>query len=320
VIRVGVFYDGTFFYKLSNYFLNQSRFRARLSIEGLHDFVCDRISEFDPAPRPTVRIVDAHYFRGRLSAQEAADLSYLESDRSFDDVLMRAGVAMWYRPLGPQGEKGVDVALALEALDITMTRGLDVVVLVAGDADFVPLIKKLNARGTRVLLVSGHIEAANAGVGLSRALRAAVDYPVVLNEWLEQHVDFTGPPDAPLRLQDDVQKLFVGLRRPPGDPSTLMGKHLTGRLGSIKGSYGFIECVDADGLNCSVFVPRILPGFTVGSELEFTVSRSTHPDHLGKPLATELRLLNVGAPESAGESEGVMAAALRQVSAPPKGK
>src|SRR5437899_969682 len=50
-----------------------------------------------------------------------------------------------------QGEKGIDVALAVDALQVGLDGKIDIAVLVTGDGDFVPLVRALNKRGVRVL-------------------------------------------------------------------------------------------------------------------------------------------------------------------------
>lgn len=156
--RIAVFYDGTYFFKVSNYYLYQHQRKARLSFKGLHEFIVAEVSKSEGMDARHCQIVDAAYFRGRLSAQQAQDQDKLYSDRVFEDVLMRANVTMFQRHLrtrndGGFEEKGIDVWLALEAYEMASLKKYDVCVLVTGDGDFVPLINKLNTLGSRVMLI-----------------------------------------------------------------------------------------------------------------------------------------------------------------------
>ena len=66
--------------------------------------------------------------------------------------LMHAGVEPRYLPMSQtQGEKGIDVALAVDALQVGLDGKIDIAVLVTGDGDFVPLVRALNKQGVRVL-------------------------------------------------------------------------------------------------------------------------------------------------------------------------
>src|ERR1700745_3625330 len=82
----------------------------------------------------------------------------LLGDRIFDDVLMREGIATHYLPLGPRGEKGIDVWLALEACELAIYKRFNVLVLIACDSDCIPLVRKVNTLGTRVMVVGWDFE------------------------------------------------------------------------------------------------------------------------------------------------------------------
>ena len=65
---------------------------------------------------------------------------------------MHAGVEPRYLPMSDTaGEKGTDVALAVDALQVGLGGKIDLAVLVTGDGDFVPLVRALNKQGVRVL-------------------------------------------------------------------------------------------------------------------------------------------------------------------------
>jgi cold shock CspA family protein len=151
--RIAVFYDGNFFSHVSNYYTYNHPRRARLGVHGLHNFIRAEVAKQESINNRYCQIVDAHYFRGRLTAREAESRNSLLNERLFDDVLIREGVVTHYLPLGPNGEKGIDVWLALEVLELAIYKHFNVSVIVTGDGDFVPLIRKLNTIGTRVMVL-----------------------------------------------------------------------------------------------------------------------------------------------------------------------
>jgi cold shock CspA family protein len=72
---------------------------------------------------------------------------------------MRENIVTHYLPLrygenNTPREKGIDVWLALEAYELTLYKHFDILVLVAGDGDYVPLVRKLHTLGTQVMLIS----------------------------------------------------------------------------------------------------------------------------------------------------------------------
>lgn len=155
--KIAVFYDGNFFTHVSNFYAYAHERKARINIQGLHDFIRHRVADEEQTDVRYCQIVDAHYFRGRRSPT-LGDSAFLYGERLFDTVLMRAGVVMHYLPLVqlPDGriiEKGIDVSLALEAFESAMLKRYDILALLAGDSDYVPLVRKLAVAGTRVLLL-----------------------------------------------------------------------------------------------------------------------------------------------------------------------
>ena len=188
--RIAVFYDGTYFFKVSNYYLYQHERRARLSFKGLHAFIVSEVAKYEGREARHCQIVDAAYFRGRLSAQMASEHDKLYSDRLFEDVLMKANVTLFQRHLRirPDGgfeEKGIDVWMALEAYEMANLKNYDVCVLVTGDGDFVPLVNKLNTLGARVMLLGWDFNYERDGrIHITQAateLIERVNYPIMMD-------------------------------------------------------------------------------------------------------------------------------------------
>src|SRR5262249_46495342 len=121
--RIGIFYDGNYLFHVSNYYQYHHDRRARISLSGPHKFIRDEVAKAEEGPAASPKryqIVDAHYFRGRLRAADAEDMDLLYKERVFDDVLVREGVTTHYLPMSREGEKGIDVWLALEAFDLAI--------------------------------------------------------------------------------------------------------------------------------------------------------------------------------------------------------
>lgn len=190
--RIGVFYDGNYFLHVSNYYNYTHERRSRISINGLHDFIRQKVADLEGSTPRLCQIVDAHYFRGRLTAGEASqrgDLLYYE--RVFDDILMSEGVTTHYLPvrsvLGKKYEKGIDVWLALEAFEMAFYKRFDILVLIAADGDYVPLVRKLNTLGTRVLVLGWDFEYTDEEgnrffTRTSQDLLSEVTYPIAMHD------------------------------------------------------------------------------------------------------------------------------------------
>lgn len=208
--RIGVFYDGNYFLHVSNYYNYSHERRSRISISGLHAFIRQQVAKEEGVSDRLCQIVDAHYFRGRLNAHEANQRgNQLFYDRLFDDILMSEGVVTHYLPVktyqGYRQEKGIDVWLALEAFELAQYKKFDVVVLITSDGDYVPLIRKLNTLGSRVMVLSWDFEFENEQgekqvTRTSQDLLEEVSYPVAMH----QEIDSRSRKNDPV-----VQNLFV---------------------------------------------------------------------------------------------------------------
>lgn len=159
ILKIGVFYDGNYFLHVSNYYNYFHAMHQRLSLPAFHGFIRHLVAESEGIPLQYSRIIGAHYFRGRLSAQEASQRgNQLYNDRVFDDILMSVGIVSHFLPLrtrsGKKEEKGIDVWLALEAYEQTLIKKFDVLVLITSDGEYVPLVRKLNSLGVKTMVLN----------------------------------------------------------------------------------------------------------------------------------------------------------------------
>ena len=156
--RIALFIDGGYFDEVSKYYKYQHSRKARISLEGLQNFIRHKISECEKTEESYCQVVESHYFRGRFAAAQASAAGKLEDQAAFDDVLIRAGIVQHYMPLrtyrGAPQEMGIDVWLSLEAFDLAVHKRFDVLALIACDADYVPLVRKLSGIGTRTIVLS----------------------------------------------------------------------------------------------------------------------------------------------------------------------
>lgn len=208
--KIAVFYDGGYFSHVSNYYNYHHPRKSRLSISGLHQFIKTQVSQVEALDPRFCQIVDSHYFRGRYSAYEAQNKDKLLSDRIFEDVLMKEGVVTHFLPLSSRGnftsEKGIDVWLALEAFELTILKHFNVVVLIASDSDYIPLIRKLNSLGVRVMLLGWDLEYTDANNTLQKTttsihLLGEVTYPILMHTVID---------DKTRRNDPIINNLFIG--------------------------------------------------------------------------------------------------------------
>jgi cold shock CspA family protein/uncharacterized LabA/DUF88 family protein len=196
VLRIGIFYDGYYFYKISNYYKYEHEKKSRISISGLHEFIRGEIASLTNMDIRKCQIIDAHYFKGRSLAKDMGEK--VQSERVFEDILMRENIVSHYLPLRYAGEgtigqeKGIDVWLALEAYELAIYKHFDILVLIAGDGDYVPLVRKLHTLGTQVMLICWDFSYHNENGDIvetktSRQLLSEVYYPVQMAQKIDQN-------------------------------------------------------------------------------------------------------------------------------------
>ena len=195
VLRIGIFYDGYYFYKISNYYKYEHERKSRISISGLHEFIRSEVANQTNMDVRRCQIIDAHYFKGRSSAKDLGEK--VQSERVFEDILMRENIVSHYLPLrynenNVAQEKGIDVWLALEAYELAIYKHFDILVLIAGDGDYVPLVRKLHTQGTQVMLICWDFSYHNENGDMvetrtSRQLLSEVFFPVQMHLKIEEN-------------------------------------------------------------------------------------------------------------------------------------
>ncbi len=280
--KIGVFYDGNFLLHTSNYYNYIHPQKRRLSIGGIHRFLRSHIAAMDEINESLCQVVEAHYFRGRLNAAEASQRgNQLYNDRVFDDILMSEGVQTHYLPLrnlfGRKEERGVDVWLSLEAYELSVIRDLDIVVLVASDTDYVPLVRKLVGRGVRVFLMSWEFEYTNED-GNKVVTRTSHELSNVATVTLPMHdiIEEGFAEENPV-----INGMFVAEGR--GVAVQTVRKERSDIL-SLKNGYGFIRYPNN---NLFFHYQNVVGDFTdlkVGDTVEFVVDKNSEGQDIAKSV------------------------------------
>ncbi|NLE66177.1 MAG: NYN domain-containing protein [Lentisphaerae bacterium] len=253
LVRIGVFYDGNFFYHVSNYYRYAHPRRQRISIPGLHEFIRRHVADAEGVDAEYAQIVDAHFFRGRLWAREAEARQQLYAERVFDDILMAEGVVTHYLPIPQKTEKGIDVWLALEAFELTVYKKFNVVVLLAGDSDFIPLARKINSLGTRMMVLGWDFKFTDDSgrereTVTSTRLLDEITYPVMMHQIIDDKANRDDPVIRNLFVEHKESPVAPPpiTRTPePDDPAQADPDGLSkceGELLSLRGGFGFIRC------------------------------------------------------------------------------
>lgn len=280
--KIGVFYDGNFLLHTSNYYNYIHPQKRRLSIGGIHRFLRSHIASMDQISESLCSVVEAHYFRGRLNAAEASQRgNQLYNDRVFDDILMSEGVQTHYLPLrnlfGRKEERGVDVWLSLEAYELSIIRDLDIVVLVASDTDYVPLVRKLVGRGVRVFLMSWEFEYTNEDgnkvvTRTSHELSNVATVTLPMHEIIEEGFAEENPVINGMFVAEGRSVAVQTVRKERSD------------ILSLKNGYGFIRYPNN---NLFFHYQNVVGDFTdlkVGDTVEFVIDKNSEGQDIAKSV------------------------------------
>ena len=278
--RIGVFYDGNFLLHASNYYNYIHPVKRRLSLGGLHNFIRHRVAEEEGIEPSKCQIAQAHYFRGRLNAAEAAQRgNQLYNDRVFDDILMSEGIQPHYLPLrnlqGKKEERGIDVWLSLEAYELAMTGRIDTVVLIVSDTDYTPLMRKLTGLGLRIMLLSWEFEYVNDDgekmvTKTSHELLSLATYPVAMHDVINYGVQQNNPL---------ISEMFVA-----PDPSRQAREQTfeTSEILSLKNGFGFIKYPNNNLFFHYQAVVGEFADLNVGDPVEFTIEQNQQKQDVAK--------------------------------------
>jgi len=211
ICRIGVFYDGSFFAYAQRYFY-RDRQVGWLSYQYFHTFLENFISTKEQG-FASYKVVYASWHQGLFSSKDATD-DQLRFDRRHYHDLLHAGIEARFLPMSQtQGEKGIDVALAVDAFQIGHDGKIDIAVLVTGDADFVPLVRALNKHGVRVLAAYfDFTDATGRKIFINERLLNCCDYTVNISA-LDKDRESKKVFKSLFRRADDWKNKDIGSRQ-----------------------------------------------------------------------------------------------------------
>jgi len=185
--RIGVFYDGSYFTYAQNHFYH-SRKLGWLDFRAFHSLIEAYVRSKEQG-FASYKVVYGAWFQG-LHTSTQSDEKKLRHDRNRYHDLMHAGIEPRFLPMSvSQGEKGADVALAIDALQTANDRKIDIAVLVTGDGDMVPLVRALMKNGVRVLAAYFEYDDGKDRSFINDRLLATCNYEMNVNR-LESDKDF----------------------------------------------------------------------------------------------------------------------------------
>jgi uncharacterized LabA/DUF88 family protein len=135
------------------------------------------------------KVVYAAWYQGLYTAKNASEKN-LKLDRNRHQDLLHAGIEAKFHPMSQtQGEKGIDVAMAIDIFQIGLEQTMDVAILVTGDGDFVPLVRALMKRGMGVIVAYFEYESEGRKSFANERLKDSCNFVLNINA-LEKDKDY----------------------------------------------------------------------------------------------------------------------------------
>ncbi len=208
--RIGVFYDGSYFTYARRHFYFDRKL-GWLDFRPFHGLLENYIRTKEQG-FSHYRVVYGAWFQGMFGSGDAEE-KQLRTDRILYHDLMHAGIDPKFMPMPQSGanEKGADVALAIDAMQVGLEGKLDIVVLVTGDADFVPLVRALMKQGVRVAAAYFEYHVGEHKSFINERLLNVVNYSMNVND-LEKDKDFKAMFKSLFHKADEN----IGTRAPGG--------------------------------------------------------------------------------------------------------
>jgi uncharacterized LabA/DUF88 family protein len=179
ILRIGVFYDGNHFNYAQNYFWGQNQ--GWLSFQPFHRLLEEYVRKHYQG-FIDYKVVYSAWYQGLFTSTNA-DEKKLKLDRRRHHDLMHAGIESKFYPMSQSGqnEKAVDVAMAIDILQVGFEGIMDVAILVTGDGDFVPLVRALMKRGINVIDVYFEYEDGERKSFSNERLKDVCNYAININ-------------------------------------------------------------------------------------------------------------------------------------------
>lgn len=201
-LRIGVFYDGTFFTKAQNYFWGQKY--GWLTFQEFHKLL-EKFVGIKEQGHSSYKVVYSAWFQGLFKESEATEKN-LRLDRKRHQDLLHAGIEPKNVPMSEtKGEKAIDVYMAVETLQIGLDDKIDVAILVTGDGDYVPLVRTLMKNGIRVVIAYFEYQESNNKSFVNERLVSSANYSLNING-LENDREFKADFKTIFRHPEDNKK------------------------------------------------------------------------------------------------------------------
>lgn len=197
--RAAFFIDGVFFTKI-NEVIRGNNEQKNIVIKSFISTVINEIEAHEIADEVKISLKQVDFFKGKFSINQLERLyknddtkikQHLYKERKLEDILNQNNIAVHnqqavIRRNGELIEKGIDVSIAIEALQV---ENIDYFILISGDQDFIPLIRLLKRKGIKTVTVEVELTGSNNNyVKTSNNILPVYDIVINFNDILKDEI------------------------------------------------------------------------------------------------------------------------------------
>lgn len=203
-MRIAVYIEGAYFTKINMYYRYYNPIKSSMTFNGLFDFFKSEIALGFNIPYADCTICDSQWYRGRFSTaqiekkyyEDSARLKQFSNERKMSDLFMYQGIKQNYYPVqinpktGQASDSIVSMYLLADVMDAAFRDEFDAVILLLGDVSYIPLVKKLNKLGKKVILPVWNFEYTDQESGSTQTTRSSqtlvneASYSIFMDELL----------------------------------------------------------------------------------------------------------------------------------------
>nr|MDD6335319.1 NYN domain-containing protein [bacterium] len=155
-VRISIYYDGAHFFRASNHYLRDDPQASRIDIQGMQRYILREVARRMEVDAAHCTVIDTHFYRNRIMGETKPPENVLKSQQEFADVLLHMNIELHdiVQPeAGRMPVRMMEMCMALDAMERMGEHPPEVMVLIGDDPLYIPMVKRLQAKGTRVLLL-----------------------------------------------------------------------------------------------------------------------------------------------------------------------
>lgn len=293
-MSVAIFYDGNYLNRVSKYYGLNNIVKYRLNISALHHYILNEATSIANDILSDLYIASSHYYVNRHNATEAINRkSQLHRDRITDDILRGENIESHcapYSTTSPYSDDSyISSWLSLDLLDEHQLKDFDLVVIIAADSGYIPLINKLNSKGVESMVVGWDVVMSVGNIvdiKTDDRLFTAAKHAIVVNLAIDQFPDKLDKLLSPIveRNYEQRTEAQISSAIEEGQENEESEEVEISEVVTLRNNYGFIRFPDNNLFFRAQDYNGNFEELQVGDVVEFVLHKSADNEYSAKKV------------------------------------